>query len=143
VSSSDEALIALVRLDRDKASSVNENIPSNSKRLRDAEAFVHISVRDLLAGASVLNGVQELLVWIYILRELHMRRSKGVLGSMPVTNVGLARWGVTRFTKRRAIDKLSKGGLLQIEKHDGRNARVSVSVRPVVGSSGERVRNTT
>lgn len=128
MSSSDDALIALVRLDREKAESVNVDTSSKLKSLRELEPFVHISVRDLLIGTSMLDGVQEVLVWIYILRELHMRRSMGVLGSMPVTNVGLAQWGVSRFAKRRAIDKLSKAGLLQVEKHGGRNPRVTVAV---------------
>ena len=104
MSSSDDDLIALVKLDGSKAASVTIDTASKLKPLREVEAFVHISVRDLLTGASVLDGVQELLVWIYILRDLHMRRSMGGLGSMPVTNAGLAQWGVSRFAKRRAID---------------------------------------
>jgi len=140
----DEALIALVRLDREKTESVNVT-SSKLKPALESEPFVHISVRDLLTGASVLHGAQELLVWIFVLRESHMRRSKGFLGSMAVTNASLAPWGVSRFAKRRAIDKLSEAGLLQVEKHGGRNPRVTVAVplRERGRSLGERVRNTT
>ena len=143
--SDDEALLATVRADLSTAHLAVRRKHQPKPNARERAPFVHVPVEELLAGATVLAGALELLVWIYILREWHMRRSMGVLGSLPVTNVGLARWGVSRFAKRRAIDKLSKAGLLHVEKHGGRNPRVSVAIRPRERGalSGERLSNMT
>ena len=62
------------------------------EKRREAEAFVHVTDRELLAGLKVLDSAQELAVWLYILRERRWRQRKGQPETFPLTNVALRAW---------------------------------------------------
>ena len=73
-----------------------------------------------------MSSAGELAVWVYILREQLLRRS---VDPFPLTNAGLAAWGITKNTKSRALRKLVAAGLITIEKHGHSSPRVQICAR--------------
>ncbi len=101
--------------------------PAPKEKRREAEAFVHVTDRELLAGLRVLDSAQELAVWLYILRERRWRQRKGQTEAFPLTNVALRAWaGIGQMTKSRTLRKLSAAGLIRIERGGRQSPRVTV-----------------
>ncbi len=90
------------------------------QRVRETEPFVHMDVRDFLAGFDALDSKGELAVWVFILRQWRISPKPVAL-----TNAGLSSWGVSRHTKYRAVEKLLKAGLIEVEAGGKASPRVS------------------
>jgi hypothetical protein len=93
---------------------------------REAEPFVHVTERELLAGLRVLHGAQELAVWLFILRERRVREAIGQPMSFALTNASLVPWGIGKHTKARAIRKLAAAGLIMVERDGFKSPQVTV-----------------
>ncbi len=94
--------------------------PKRRRRTRETEPFVHIDVRDFLAGFDVVDSKGELAVWVFILRQWRISPKPVAL-----TNAGLSAWGVCRQTKYRAVEKLLKAGLIEVEAGGKASPRVT------------------
>lgn len=89
-------------------------------RARETEPFVHMSLQDFLAGYDVLGSKGELAVWVFILHRWRITEPEPVA----VTNAALSGWGVSRWTKYRAIEKLAAAGLIEVEAGGKASPRV-------------------
>jgi len=104
--------------------------PTKAKRNARAEPFVHVTDRELLAGAEALDSAQELLVWLHILRERRWRRSVGQPETFALSNGSLRAWaGINKMTKLRTLRKLAAAGLIRVEKEGRASLRVTVCGR--------------
>jgi hypothetical protein len=102
--------------------------PRRKSETRETEPFAHFTIREFLAGLSVLDGALELATWVYILREWRLRLGAGQDGPLRLTNGGLAAWGVSRAVKGRALRKLAAAGLIRVERVGKCGLRLSVLV---------------
>ena len=90
---------------------------------REAEPFIHVTDRALLAGVRAVDGAQELAVWLFILREHRVRQGRGQSGAFALTTATLRAWaGIGRSTKSRALQKLAAADLVRIERDGARRA---------------------
>ena len=129
----DEDLIQKLRLELDSAGRAvaiarSEAASKKPKRMLEAEAFIHVTVREFLAGVQVLDGALELSVWIYLLRERRMHLLTHARDPVTLSNAGLATWGVSRIVRGRAIRKLESAGLVRVERVGKRSPHVTVLV---------------
>ena len=92
----------------------------SKRKPRQNRSFVHMTVEDFLAGAEVLDSKKELLVWVFILRQWRIVHPEPVA----MANVGLSAWGVGRQIKYRAIEKLARAGLIQVQARGKASPRV-------------------
>lgn len=102
--------------------------PRRKSETRETEPFAHFTIREFLAGLSVLDGALELAAWVYILREWRLRIGAGQDGPLRLTNGGLAAWGISRAVKGRAVRKLAAAGLIRVERVGKCSLRLSVLV---------------
>jgi DNA-binding transcriptional ArsR family regulator len=83
--------------------------------------FVIAEITTLKLAADVLGG-KALMVWLYLVFET---RRQGIK-TIPVSNVGLAGWGVERRLKYKALDRLERAGLVHVSRMGKRSLRVTV-----------------
>ena len=127
----DEALLNSLRLPPELAphpgvGTIAAQPPKKRAKPREEEPFVHCTVREFLVGVAAVEGARELAVWVYLLRA---RRLAPDAQEISVSNEALATWGVSRETKRRALRKLSRAGLICIKQAKGRSPRVVLPER--------------
>jgi hypothetical protein len=78
-------------------------------------------VQDFLAGCAALDSKGEIAVWVFVLYRWRITDPEPV----PVTNLAISGWGVSRWTKYRAIEKLAAAGLIKIEGGGKASPRVT------------------
>jgi hypothetical protein len=81
--------------------------------------FIHEQMAKLALGLDAKGRV-----WAYLLQQRRMQPSKLIA----VGNVRLARFGVGRFAKARALRSLERAGLIRVERSRGCNPRIKVLV---------------
>jgi hypothetical protein len=81
--------------------------------------FIHESMAKLVLGLDAKGKV-----WAYLLQQRRMQLSKLI----SVSSVRLARFGVGRYAKARALCSLERAGLIRVERARGRNPRIKVLV---------------
>jgi hypothetical protein len=81
------------------------------RRTRKQQEFVKVPLQ-WAADAAEVTGTRGAMVWILL---LHMAW-KTKCSTFPLSNVRLARYGVSREIKRRALEKLEASGLIKIER---------------------------
>jgi hypothetical protein len=79
--------------------------------------FVHEDMKRLILGLDTRGKV-----WAYILVQHRMSRGKPVV----VTSTQLAKLGVNRFAKGRALRSLERAGLIRVQYASGQNPRVEL-----------------
>jgi hypothetical protein len=93
------------------------------KRAR-AEPFLNITLRAVAAGAGVLRGTKQYLVWLYIHHRVWADKSDTVT----VANRTLESWGVGKREKRKALKLLEEAGLVSVEWRTRRSPLVTLRV---------------
>jgi len=81
------------------------------------KSFIHEDMARLLLG---LNTTSRL--WPYLLQQRRMRPGKPVV----VSSVHLAKLGVDRYAKMRALRNLERAGLIRVLRPNGQNPRVEL-----------------
>jgi len=99
------------------------NKPKVSKaKLWEKNSFAKVPLQKALAVAKATNG-RQFLVWILLL-YLAWRSESSVI---PLPNGILARHGISRETKRRALLNLEAAGLIAVQRRNGRARRVRLT----------------
>jgi hypothetical protein len=81
------------------------------RKTRKQQEFVKVPLQ-WAADAAEVTGTRGAVVWILL---LYMAWKTKCL-TFPLSNVMLARYGVSREIKRRALEKLEASGLIKIER---------------------------
>jgi hypothetical protein len=114
----DEAVLARLRLpDRKPAPAP----PANKYRRLSRQGFVQMRNEAAVAGYHAL-GCPRALVWHYI----HYRVWAEGTPTIPLANRALAKMGVDRYTKYRALDCLERAGLIRVERRGRRSPLVTL-----------------
>lgn len=82
-----------------------------------SKLFVHEDLKRLTLGCDARSKV-----WIFLLLQRRMRPGKPVVAS----TAQLAKLGVSRYAKRRALRILERDGLIHIQHTKGQNPRVKI-----------------
>jgi hypothetical protein len=90
-------------------------------RRKRGQPFVKVSLT-LAAQAAAATGDFKLFVWLWLLRRSWERHTATIL----VPTEALAKYGVSRKTKRRALEQLQAAGLIAVEHRPNRNPAVTV-----------------
>jgi hypothetical protein len=85
------------------------------RRRQDAEAFAVLQLA-WAAKAAAATKTRQALVWIWLVQRARKTKSNTVL----MSNEVLARYGVTRHIKMRALRQLKAAGLVTVERHPGK-----------------------
>jgi hypothetical protein len=101
-----------------------ETLETSSMKAQEArkqQQFVKVPLQ-WAADAANVTGTRGAMVWILL---LHMAwKTKNTTFSL--SNVMLARYGVSREMKRRVLEKLEASGLIKIERRPKRNSIVTL-----------------
>jgi hypothetical protein len=109
-----EAAVAAVKAEIGTRQASNHK--GNKKRPKQADLFVQILQRAVVAGAQAVRE-RRLVVWLYIHYRVWCENSNTV----EVGNKNLREWGVSHQTKTRALLAFERAGLVTIEWR-GRNS---------------------
>ena len=85
------------------------------------EQFVKLPLQ-WAADAAKATGTRGAMVWILLLHTAWKTKST----TFPLSNVMLARYGVSREMKRRVLEKLEASGRIKIERRWKRNPIVTL-----------------
>jgi len=96
--------------------------PSTKSR-EDSEhrQFVKVPLQ-WAADAAKATGTRGAMVWILLLHTAWKTKST----TFPLSNVMLARYGISRETKRRVLEKLAASGYIKVERRWKRNPIVTL-----------------
>jgi hypothetical protein len=93
-------------------------------RRRQVDPFVKVPLQWAVAAAKATR-TRKALVWLLLLYEAW--KAKGV--PFPLSNEKLARYGVSRETKRRALAEIEASGLCTVQRQHGRAPVVTLPAR--------------
>jgi hypothetical protein len=93
----------------------------NALEPKKHEQFVKLPLQ-WAADAAKATGTRSAMVWILLLHTAW--KTKGT--TFPLSNVMLARYGVSREMKRRVLKKLEASGRIKIERRLKRNPIVTL-----------------
>ena len=79
--------------------------------------FIHEGMERLMLGLSTTSRV-----WPYLLQQQRMHPDKPVV----VSSAQLAKLGVDRFAKMRALRSLERAGLIRVLRPNGQNPQVKL-----------------
>jgi hypothetical protein len=88
---------------------------------KKAEPFVRLSL-SWAAGAAAATNCPKAMVWVWLVYRVWQAKSSTVA----VPNAALAKLGVPRETKRRALKELEAGGLIAIEQRSRKTPLVTL-----------------
>jgi hypothetical protein len=88
---------------------------------RKQQQFVKLPLQ-WAADAARVTGTRAAMVWILLLHMAWKTKST----TFPLSNVMLARYGVSREMKRRVLEKLEASGHIKIERRWKRNPIVTL-----------------
>jgi hypothetical protein len=101
---------------------VETGVVPNGRR-RQVDPFVQVPLRWAVAAARATK-TPKALVWLVLLHEAW--KAKGAPFS--VSNARLARYGVSRETKRRALAQIEASGLSTVKRRHGRAPVVTLTM---------------
>ena len=84
--------------------------------------FVRAPLDQLWAAARALRNPGLITVWLYLEYQRAITRRK----TIEVTNIQMAKWGVSRKQKQRALRLLEEDRLIRVEQTGKRSPRVSI-----------------
>jgi hypothetical protein len=93
-------------------------VPSTKKA---PDAFIKLPLWFARAAAQATN-TRKALVWIWLVRLTFENRSL----EFPVPNGRLRQWGVSRYTKDKALRELEAAGLIVVTRQRGKTVRVAL-----------------
>ena len=93
------------------------------RRRQQVDPFVKVPLQ-WAAAAAKATRTPKALVWVLLLYEAW--KAKGV--PFPLSNEKLARLGVSRETKRRALAEIEASGLCAVERRAGRAPVVTLTM---------------
>jgi len=94
---------------------------SNKAQQREVDLFAKMPLTWSAVGTEALGSRQSfILVWLQYLAWKHKNLT------FPVSNVPLARYGINRWMKYRALAKLEAAGLIKVEYGPGRATIVTL-----------------
>ena len=91
------------------------------RKARRQEPFAMVPLA-WAASAAKATRTRKALVWILLLHTAWRTKS----ATFPLSNAGLAKSGVSREIKRRALAELEAAGLIVVERAPGRAPRVTM-----------------
>jgi hypothetical protein len=98
-----------------------ETLTSAKPRRRQANSFAKVPLA-WAAKAAKATRTPQALVWVILLRMAW--QAKGL--PFPLPNAALARYGVSREVKRRALTALEFAGLIRVERRHSRSPIVTL-----------------
>ena len=90
-------------------------VPGDQLRRRRPDPFVKVPLK-WAAAATKATKTPQTLVWVLLLHEAW--RTKG--SAFSLSNAKLAKYGISREVKRRALAALETAGLITVDRHHGR-----------------------
>jgi hypothetical protein len=96
--------------------------PKRSKQPKRTEPFLLITLEDIVAGGKALRD-RRLLVWLYI----KYRAWKESSNTVAIGNRNLRSWGVSPWTKCRALRDFECAGLISVDWRDRTSPVVTLS----------------
>src|SRR3954454_9662463 len=129
--SDDEELLRMLRLPADAIpAAVSPSGQARISKRRVTDPFVIAELGPLKEAAEAVAdlGVGALMVWLFLVYEGRLKRVDTVL----VSNLALAKWGVSRWVKYKALDRLEVAGLIEVM----RRGKTSLGVRVVDRKEG-------
>jgi hypothetical protein len=106
-----------------KVETLPSKTPPNKARQREADLFVKVSLPWADAATKAIGSRQSfVLIWL-----LHMAwKTKST--TFALSNVALAKYGITREVKGKALDALKAAGLIKVDQTPGRAPIVTLLV---------------
>jgi hypothetical protein len=96
-----------------------------SRSHRRAELFVKVPLKEAAEAAKALGSAgsaQQLFIWMWLQHMVWWTKSR----TFPVSNVALARYGIDKWTKRRALRTFEAARLISVEWRNRRAPLVTV-----------------
>ena len=93
--------------------------PVKTRKTKE-QNYLHEDMREIVAGANATT-----IVWLRLLQLRKMRKEKTII----LANEWLTQHGVDRYAKTRALQTLSKRGLIRVEHSNHRSPRVVIIPR--------------
>ena len=100
---------ARFKLSREMADELAKAKPNRSKQPKRTEPFLLITLEDIVTGGKALRD-RRLLVWLYI----KYRAWKESSNTVAIGNRNLQSWGVSPWTKCRALRDFERAGLISV-----------------------------
>src|SRR5262249_31700136 len=104
-------------------------IPFPSTTVREASQFLRIPWQQIQMLVHARLSPTAIYIYLALWRQYMIRKVR----PLAVTTRTLAEFGFTRHQKTRALTSLERAGIIQVERHRGRNPRVTLLGKDGVG----------
>jgi len=128
-----------LRLDQTRVARLNGGLRRGRRPSPIRDKFIAGPIDVSWVCQASRHGVTAVLVGLALWHLKGLRRST----SFELSNLMVREWGVLPDAKARALRKLEKAGLIEIERRGKRSPRVTLVVRKTVGAPGSSTRPTT
>jgi hypothetical protein len=113
---------ARFKLSPEMADELAKATPKRSKQPKRTEPFLLITLQDIVTGGKALRD-RRLLVWLYI----KYRAWKESSNTVAIGNRNLQSWGVSPWTKCRALRDFERAGLISVDWRERTSPVVTLS----------------
>lgn len=117
--------MGMLRLPADAIpAAVSPSAQGRISKQRVTDPFVIAELGPLKEAAKAVAdlGVGALMVWLFLVYEGRLKQVE----IFPVSNLALAKWGVTRWVKYAALGRLEAAGLIEVVRRGKTSLRVRV-----------------